>query len=500
MPRIERRYKVSIYLALILGMLVYTFTLSTQNDMHQTFPGPVHYHTLSIGIAISELRYGLTGYRGYDKVYRALRDNGMPQDPAIVKSYGVTIEKLNDAIKTALDVKDVSSGGLYTLAGEDKGIVTYHKLAFRIFGYKIESFFYLYFLLIAASVFIFLMSFYNRIDLLNVLLLFVCSHFVIVAAAPVVGLELQTVYSQRFLPVLAILPSLYLALLILGRGRCTLVTIAGVCIQTSILMLIVHARTGTTYQMMFLFSLSVLAILWYWLRKPELGKYVLGKVRLWPLGVVSAGFLILTMHLIVKLDPSYSYATSKHVFWHAVYLGLGAHPDSWRKYGIKYEEDGTAYKVAARRARERYGINLVGTYSGLSEAMLRDEFFSILKRDPRFVIENYFYKFALFFSNYFSSSFGAIRNLFKPAILSIVVLGSLLAGEVFLKRWLRYFCLLILGLSFSLLPTMLAMPMPALIADPALIFTLVLYTALSGALCCVIQRSGGLKVVLNERT
>lgn len=490
MLRIEKRYKVSIYVALIFGMLVYTFVVSIQNGMHQMFPEGIEYHRMSVGIAISELRYGLTGYRGYNKIYKALKDNGM------TKNFKGDI--LNNAIQMALSVKDASSGGQYNLVREDKGMVTYYKLAFRIFGYKIESFFYLYFLLMAVSIFIFLMSFHNRVDLLNVLLLFVCSHFVIAATAPVVGLELQTVYNQRFLPVLAILPSLYLALLILGRRRCTLGTIAGVCMQTSILMLVVHARTSTTYQMIFLFSSSMLAILWYWLMKPDLGKYVFSKVCLWPLGLVFVGFLILTMHLIVKLDPSYTYATSKHFFWHAVYLGLGAHPDSWRKYGIKYEEDSIAARVVERRARERYGTNLA-VDEGLYESILKDEFFRILKQDPRFVIENYFYKFAIFFSNYFSSSFGAIGNLFKPTTLSIVVLGSLLAGEVFLKWWLQYFWLLILEFGFSLLPTMLAMPAPALIADPALLFTVVVYTLLSGALCYVIQRRGYFTMSLEGR-
>ena len=100
----------------------------------------------------------------------------------------------------------------------------------------------------------------------------------------------------------------------------------------------------------------------------------------------------------------------------------------------------------------------------------------------------YLYKPILFVKNYFGSTgYKAGNYIFKWIILFVVLMGSLLAGDIFLKLWLQYFYLLTLGLAFSLLPTMIAMPMSPLIADPALFLTLVIYMIISGAVCYAVQ-------------
>ena len=49
---------------------------SIQKGMHQALPGGIGYHTTAMGIAISELKYGLKGYQGYEKIRVAL-NNGV---------------------------------------------------------------------------------------------------------------------------------------------------------------------------------------------------------------------------------------------------------------------------------------------------------------------------------------------------------------------------------------------------------------------------------------
>jgi len=55
----KKNIKILVYLTLILGVLSYTFAMSIQKGMHQVFAGGVGYHTSAMGIAISELKYGL---------------------------------------------------------------------------------------------------------------------------------------------------------------------------------------------------------------------------------------------------------------------------------------------------------------------------------------------------------------------------------------------------------------------------------------------------------
>jgi hypothetical protein len=139
---------------------------------------------------------------------------------------------------------------------------------------------------------------------------------------------------------------------------------------------------------------------------------------------------------------------------------------------------------------ERYGSKDWSSLGGweLYESILKDEYLKIVVQDPWYVIKNYLYKPILFIKNYFGSTdYKASNYLFKWAILCVVLIGGLMAGEVFLKLWLQYFYLLILGLAFSLLPSMFAMPMPPLIAGPALFFTFVIYMIISGAVCYAVQ-------------
>ena len=495
-PKIKKSHKVIAFISLIIGVLISTFVYSIQNGMHQTVTSG--FHSTTMAIAISHLKYGLTGYRGYQKVYKTLKDNGMPGAPqSLLDKYKMTAREiltnadiLNNAIKMAIDVDDVSREGQFSLEREDLGMVTYQELSFRIFGYKVESFLYLYFLLLSFSIFIFLITYYKRIDLLNILLIFVCSHYVIVAVAPLVGdLRLQTVHNDRFLPVLGVLPTLYLAQLGLGKTKLTLVKVISASIQALIIMLVIHVRTGALWQIMFLIVTFGLTILWCWFRRPEAGKYVLNKNNLWVPAVVILCLMLFKMHMLLSLHFSYNNVTSKHLFWHPMYEGLGAHPDGMSKYAISWS-DYSSYQIVRKRTQEQYGTDdwySLGGYR-LFESILKDEYAKILIDDPRFFVENYLYKFLLFFENYFSRSFGVVYYFFNLPILLIIMVGSILAGEVFLKRSLSYFIIMIIGIAFSLLPAMVGMPFPHLIADPTMMVTAIIYMIISMGACYIIQQ------------
>jgi hypothetical protein len=76
-PEFSKSHKSLIYVTLIFGVLVFTFVQSIQVGMHRTVPEAIGRNQMSIGIAISEMTHGLTGYRGYNKVLKTLSDQGM---------------------------------------------------------------------------------------------------------------------------------------------------------------------------------------------------------------------------------------------------------------------------------------------------------------------------------------------------------------------------------------------------------------------------------------
>lgn len=491
--KIKKNYKSLVYIFFIAVVLAYTFTYSMNKGMHHVIPEAVNRHTNCISVAISDLEYGLTGYRGYQKVMMTLINNGIFNKPYVFDRAGKTIEEtlndskiLNNAFQEAINVDNASSDGQRYLFAYDKGLPVYYKLAFMIFGYNIEGFFYLYFLLLLISVLIFIFTFYKRIELLNILLLFVASHFLIVAGASSVGMQLKTVHNARFLPVLAILPTIYLALLILGKHRFAKGVLAGAFLQASILVFIVHIRGGTIYQLMFLATVFILVVIGNWFANRQIGVYAFKKVRFYPLGVVLLVFFILSLHQVVALKYPYGSDNDRRSFWHPAYLGLSAHPDSMAKYGIE-PKDSVGANVVRKRLVEDYGTE-VSFSQGLSDSILKEEFFKILKEDPWFVIKSYLYKAPMFIKSYFSFYFGAVSFPFKLMLFLIVVIGSLLGGKVFLRKWFTYFCLFFLGLLFSLLPPFIHIPHQAYIAESALLFTMVIYLIAIGTIYSMVKR------------
>jgi hypothetical protein len=485
--RIRKNYKVIIIVFLIIGMLISTFVYSIQNGMHHTVTKG--FHTKTIAIAISKLKFGLTGYQGYSKIYNILTANGMPGfPPEVLAKYKMSVHEiltnadiLNNAIKMAINVDNVSGEGQFSLEREDVGMITYQELSFRIFGFNVESFLYLYYLLLFVSVLIFLLTYLKRIDLLNLLLLFVCSHYVIVAIAPLVGdLRLQTVHNDRFFSVLGILPTMYLSLLGLSKTRLSLAKVVGATIQVLILLLVIQVRSAAVWQMMFLIAAFVLTMLWYWLYNPETGRYVVYKISFWVPTVVLLCFILVKMHSLLFFHYSYNSTTSNHLFWHSMILGLSAHPDSMSKYGLVYN-DPVGFEIVNKRSQELYGTEdwySIGGYT-LAESILKDEYIKIVINDPKYFVENYLYKFLMFFENYFSRSLGVVYYFFSWPLIFIIMVGSFLAGEIFIKRSRPYLFFLIIGIAFSLLPTMVGMPLPYLIADPATMLTFLIYMIIS---------------------
>ena len=118
--------------------------------------------------------------------------------------------------------------------------------------------------------------------------------------------------------------------------------------------------------------------------------------------------------------------------------------------------------------------------------ILKNEVKNILTQDPLFVFKTFFYyKPLLFIQNYFRFFFNAVDYFYKWTLLIIVVLGSMMVGKVFLKRWFQYFYMISLATAFSFLPSILVIPGPHLIADLALLFTFLIYMTISGSFCYI---------------
>jgi hypothetical protein len=469
---------------IVLSLLVFTFVYSLYKDMHKTVPEALGRHSASIGIAISGLEYGIDGYMGYGAVLNRLSEKGMTNDRKIAEQYGMTVEQiltngpvLNAAIQATLSLDSSQWIHMYQLVAEDRGFIDYCKIAFSLFGYKVESLLYLYYLLLTISVSIYIASFYNRLEFIQLLCLFLCSHLVVLSAAPVIGIELQTVYNIRFLPVLGILPALYLSALVLGRLRYTMRTLTYSCIQTAILLFVVHIRHSIVCFIMSIGAVYILSCLYSWKRQPELGVYYFYQKHIWPLAVVLLGFCIFQFHQVIALSPLYSDEIKNKMIWHSLYVGLSAHPNSESKYGIE-NSDNTAYHLVQKISRDRYGIEkIVGYSDSLYERILKDEFMKIFIGDPVFVLENFIlYKPYMFAQNF-------TFHYLNPYSLVFAFILGIFSSCHFRKRWPQFFFILFFLFVFSILPPIVDLPQPFLIVESALVLNMIILLSVAGIAC-----------------
>jgi len=461
--------------------------------MHNTIPEAIARQRMLIGIAISDLNYGLKGYIGYDIINDTLIKNGITNRTEAFYNKDV----LNKAINKTLDL-DVSSNSKYPIYREDKGMVVYYKMAFLLFGYNVQGFLYLYYLLFLVSVLIFIFTFYNRIDLLNILLLFVLSHYFLVSIIPYAGIELQTVHNQRFLAVLGLLPSIYLSFIIFWKYRLSAFVKLGTLIQILILIFVYFCRSSIIYQILFLLILFVIGVLRHWFKNPELGKLIFIKINIFPIFMICITLFLLQLHLILSLHHSYDSTTSKHLFWHDVYKGLSVHPKSKIKHNIYgYKDDSVQQFVDdyAKKHLDRESVNSEDE-SKLYEAIVKNKVVEIIKNDPFYIFSTFFYyKINSFFHYFTTTLFKTINNYSFWIILLLITSTSTLINKVFMNKWFDYFKVVTFAMPFSLLPALIAFPHPSVYSDTILMFTFYVYLILSGIICYLSNKYSILKVL-----
>ncbi len=162
--------------------------------------------------------------------------------------------------------------------------------------------------------------------------------------------------------------------------------------------------------------------------------------KLLSLAVIAVGMLAVVMFFktcyaerdayLAKLQPGYVAPPQAHPFWHNVYIGFGFLNND---YGIRYQDE-IAYKKAREISPE---VFLLGAEY---ERILRDEIFSLMKKDSLFVVRTV------------SAKAGVIGFY----LLLFMNVGLFCAVRYGLK-WQVEIALL-LGMAFNALPGLLAVP------------------------------------------
>ncbi len=512
--KLRQRQQLQQWLLILLTTIIF-FQTCYRSRVNTQFAQPfIPLYAYAAGIAISEMEYGSEPGIGYLAVYNQFT-------PLIIwgVDWGPEFSIVNKAIDQALNLKDVTAAGAYYTSYE--GLTIFYKLAFQGFGFKAESALYLFWSLLALSILIFMITFYRRLILLFYLLLFTCALF---AISQTQGVLLESIIRVRFLPILSILPAFYLSLLIVGQRKRDWVSIAGAVGQTLILVLALQIRSSALYQLLFLLGTTVIfGVLWF--AKHKLNRATgVTSLSFWPLALVLVGFLFFKWYTLNPALPNGA-VTNRSCTWHMFYMGLAAHPDAPEKYGV-VGADSDGFLLVERRAPEwGYEGRVIDAMKSLIaipltdtqeegipwcgqvyEEIVKDEFLSIFRQDPWFIISSYLYKFSKYFRLYFSPlardfinviyaqpsttnyvgangyGFGVLDQVINWSIIISLILGIFIVHKTFLQEWLLPLILLVLQFLSALLVPILYRPIHNTIADSALSLTIILLAVFSGGI------------------
>jgi hypothetical protein len=289
----------------------------------------------SIAVALSDLVYGLNaGYLGYASVLDKLVEvwnAGLDPHSPLLANRNKDRDVLNKAISAAASLGPQPPGfiadrTLITLIYSDVGYVDFTKLAFRIFGYKIESLYYAFFLLLSLSAAAYLIVFWSQPGAKMALLCALFAFFVELHTI-VFTPDMPTFHGMRHGSTLALIPAWHFAFLLIYRRRPSLVTVLATLIQLAILISAIKTRGSAGWTLVFVAAIAVVVGYLQWRKAqtdartwPRLAREV---VR-WPILLLFGGLFAYSQYENIKLHPVYftDDVLPHHGFWHTAYAGL----------------------------------------------------------------------------------------------------------------------------------------------------------------------------------
>jgi hypothetical protein len=322
--------------AVALAIVYLIFVAGLQRGFDHVLPFGPESEENAMTIALSDTRCHLNaGYVGYSLVKLELVKYLDPNGPNDEKIIGNLANKdlLNTAIRAAASVPcpaadygHIDDGTLISMVYDDIGFVNYVKLAFQIFGTNIQSFYYLYFALLVASVLIFVLEFGGSL-MGSTLLIATMLSFLLEANSAIFTRDMPSFFGLRHGAVLAIVPMWHFAFLLILRRRLTFLTGALVLPQLALLLFAFSIRGATHWALLFLCVVVLVLALRDWWSEPrrsrELGKLAIALLR-WPLVAVLAAVFVYGAYVGPTLNPIYSTdaAMPYHGLWHSAYLGF----------------------------------------------------------------------------------------------------------------------------------------------------------------------------------
>jgi len=239
--------------------------------MHRSVPDGVDMLAQTVAIDLSHRLYGTTGYVGRTEVLEALFNGGFTGRQNYLDKLGIQYpanvempDRINEVIQKALTLRDLPKDAtfanrlLYAPEANDPGIVDYVSWSFDIFGFRVESFYYFYFLILSISIAFYVICF--RADALPLVVLsgVMVAFLILMNSRLFETVLLRAVQNQRFLGTLCVVSYLHLVFAVLIYRKPTLSRVLVTALQAALFVFVMFTRSSAFWMVL---SLAVIITL-----------------------------------------------------------------------------------------------------------------------------------------------------------------------------------------------------------------------------------------------
>ena len=259
------------------------------------------------------------------------------------------------------------------------------------------------------------------------------------------------------MPALSVIPTLFLIISLIENKFFSLKYFIFNILQIIILIFIIHSRSTALFQLL---NIGFIMVIFLFINRYNLMTF-LSKSKFFfntSLSLLLI-FIFYKFLMFVNLNPLYSTVVSKHLFWHAAYIGLSSHPNALFKYNI-YADDNAGSDYVIEYSKKNLGNPNWQSSIGFEgyEKVLKDRYLEILKTDISFFSYNYLIKPVVFLKLFYENIF---KKIFWP-ILFISIFLKIFFNFIKLKErniidnklYLHVFSTLV----FSFIPSFLLVP------------------------------------------
>ena len=128
--------------------------------------------------------------------------------------------------------------------------------------------------------------------------------------------------------------------------------------------------------------------------------------------------------------PFYSTDRQGHLFWHALHVGLGLHPEAKKRYGL-FPDDMASFDYVSAYSLKNFGSENWNNYLNYDQfdALIRDRLIEIFTTDLMFIAQALLVKPAVYIDTFTNHIFGPNLYLSISAMILSVTVGYFVRGH-----------------------------------------------------------------------